>query len=118
MHFSRSLAGVALLGVFAAMAFAGAATGAPAQSEQSAVTQVASLAGEKLQLQKMGFRSPVACGRQGGGEESVQGSTAGPTRRGTCSAPARTATFRTSKKSAALSYKAPVGRERSCGCNG
>ena len=54
MHFSRSLAGVALLGVFAAMAFAGAATGAPAQSEQSTATQVASLTGEKLQLQKRG----------------------------------------------------------------
>jgi hypothetical protein len=43
------------------MAFAGAATGAPAQSEQSAVTQVTSLTGEKLQLQKLGVRalSPV-----------------------------------------------------------
>ena len=61
MHFSRSLAGVALLGVFAAMAFAGAATGAPAQSEQSTVSQVTSLTGEKLQLEKMGVKalSPV-----------------------------------------------------------
>ena len=43
------------------MAFAGAATGAPAQSEQSTVSQVTSLTGEKLQLKKMGVTalSPV-----------------------------------------------------------
>ena len=54
MHFSRSLAGVALLGVFAAMAFAGAATGAPAKSEGVNGDQVVPLTGEKLQAAEAG----------------------------------------------------------------
>ena len=56
MHFHRSLAGVALLGVFAAMAFAGAATGAPAQSEKQSLTEPVpgQLTASKLQMKKMG----------------------------------------------------------------
>ena len=59
MHFSRSLAGVALLGVFAAMAFAGAATGAPAQTTKVAATVLpsSSIEGEKLQMNRLGIRA-------------------------------------------------------------
>ena len=62
MHFSRSLAGVALLGVFAAMAFAGAATGAPAQTETLSAVSDVTLTGTKMSLEKMGtaLMRPVA----------------------------------------------------------
>ena len=51
MHLRRSLAGVALLGAFAAMAFAGAATGAPAAPQAASA---ASATGTKLQAQRVG----------------------------------------------------------------
>ena len=57
MHFSRSLAGVALLGVFAAMAFAGAATGAPAQPQLSQAEDITLPAGVKLPMQRLGMGS-------------------------------------------------------------
>ncbi len=115
MHFSRSLAGVALLGVFAAMAFAGAATGAPAQSEQSAVSQVTSLTGEKLQLEKMGVRALSPVGGKAP-EKNPYKAVRSATRRGTCSGPARTATFRRSSGPGAV-VQGSVGRERNCCCN-
>jgi hypothetical protein len=42
------------------MAFAGAATGAPAQTEQSAATPLASMTGTKLQAQKLGRTGTMA----------------------------------------------------------
>ena len=57
MHFSRSLAGVALLGVFAAMAFAGAATGAPAQINEGQAATVAVVVGPGGEASRTGSAS-------------------------------------------------------------
>jgi hypothetical protein len=108
MHFSRSLAGVALLGVFAAMAFAGAATGAPAQSQQSTVTQVTSLTGEKLQLQKMGTgRMTGVAGKAPEKDpyKAVQQSNA----KGALLGARTNLTVPKVQQARALSYKAPSG---------
>ena len=109
MHFRRSLAGVALLGVFAAMAFAGAATGAPAQSEQSLATVVpGSVSGTSLQLDKMGVGrmsavagKPVEKNPYKAIVQSVAKAklVAGSTARSLPKAP----------RTGALSYKAPAG---------
>ena len=73
MHFSRSLAGVALLGVFAAMAFAGAATGAPAQTTKVAATVLpsSSIEGEKLQMNRLGIRALRAVSGKSVGAEPL-----------------------------------------------
>ena len=63
MHFSRSLAGVALLGVFAAMAFAGAATGAPAKSEGSMATPIP-LTGKNMKASKVARTGSLTSGRR------------------------------------------------------
>ena len=82
MHFRRSLAGVALLGVFAAMAFAGAATGAPAQPQQSTTTAVSHHADPRVgggqeddHAVRWRFQSAVR-GRYAGGEGPVHGRSA------------------------------------------
>ena len=75
MHFSRSLAGVALLGVFAAMAFAGAATGAPAQSEKSQAE--VPFAAQSLDIERLGTSRLTAGRRECSREEPVQGSAEG-----------------------------------------
>ena len=106
MHFSRSLAGVALLGVFAAMAFAGAATGAPAQSEQSQAAVPP--AGQSLELEEAGHRSHVGRRRRASGEEPVQGRTAGQ-REGRTARRQDRPQRSEGPEGGALSYKAPTG---------
>jgi hypothetical protein len=109
MHFSRSLAGVALLGVFAAMAFAGAATGAPAQSELATATPVgSSLSGTKLQINKLGVRS-LSPGAQKAVEKNPYQAVLAASKQGLLAASASTKTVPKVQRPAALSYKAPTG---------
>ena len=107
MHFSRSLAGVALLGVFAAMAFAGAATGAPAQSEKSQATRCRST-GQSLGIERLGTSRLTAGRRQSRWRRTRTRPCCRPTRR----AAAREQPDRNVakvQKASALSYKAPAG---------
>ena len=60
MHLRRSLAGVALLGALAAMAFAGAATGAPVQPQLSQAEDIGVPAGVKLPMNKLGKLTSMA----------------------------------------------------------
>ena len=108
MHFSRSLAGVALLGVFAAMAFAGAATGAPANSEGSMATPIP-LTGKNMKASKvarMGSLTQVAgkALEKNPYKAVLQASAKGNLLAGSVNN--RVGKF---QKGSALSYKAPSG---------
>ena len=105
MHFSRSLAGVALLGVFAAMAFAGAATGAPAQSEQSQAAVPPS--GQSLDLERLGT-GRMSAGGAGPVEKNPYKAILQANAKGELLA-AKTDRAVPKVQKAALSYKAPSG---------
>jgi hypothetical protein len=109
MHFSRSLAGVALLGVFAAMAFAGAATGAPAQA--NGMTALGpSFSGTKLPINKLGVKSLSP-----GGAKLVEKNpykaavVAQSITKGDLVAGSVNRSVPKVRRSSALSYKAPTG---------
>ena len=107
MHFSRSLAGVALLGVFAAMAFAGAATGAPAQSEER---RGGSHFGHEAQFRTLGVGRMSRSASKALREESLQGRASRlPPRRSSGLPAAQAASRKFRRRPAALSYKAPKG---------
>ena len=90
------------------MAFAGAATGAPAQSEQSAVTQVTSPTGEKLQVQKMGIAALSPVGGKAVEKNPYKAVKQGNAKGGLLAASTDRNVPKV-QKAAALSYKAPSG---------
>ncbi len=106
MHFSRSLAGVALLGVFAAMAFAGAATGAPAQSQLSQAQDITVPAGVKLPMKKIGMGSMAGIGAQPVEKNAYKSLKKASAKQALISTSANRNVQKPSKASA-LSYKAP-----------
>ena len=108
MHFSRSLAGVALLGVFAAMAFAGAATGAPAKSEGSSAT-VVPLTGEKTQAQKLGRSAAMTPVGAKAVEKNPYKAVLQASAKGNLLAGSVNNRVGKFDRPAALSYKAPAG---------
>ena len=108
MHFSRSLAGVALLGVFAAMAFAGAATGAPAQSEGSLAT-VAPLSGKNMKAQKLGRSAVLAPVASKAVEKNPYKAITQASAKGNLLAGSVNRNVPKAQKPFAQSYKAPSG---------
>jgi len=109
MHFSRSLAGVALLGVFAAMAFAGAATGAPAQSQLATATPVgSSFSGTKLQIKNLGVKSLSPVGQKAV-EKNPYKAVLAASKQALLASSSSSKTVPKVQRPAALSYKAPTG---------
>jgi hypothetical protein len=106
MHFSRSLAGLALLGVFAAMAFAGAATGAPAQTSATTPLEGA-LSGTKFQAQKLGRTGAIAPGAAKAVEKNPYQAVLQANAKGEMLATSVNRSVPKAQTSAALSYKAP-----------
>ena len=110
MHFSRSLAGVALLGVFAAMAFAGAATGAPAQSEVSMANVVpGTVEGTKMQLKHRGLGRMISAGGKPVQKDPYKAILQMSQKAGFIGAGTARSIPRGGNAPAALKYKAPTG---------